>query len=429
MNTAMIICVALFIIMMIMLVANKVPMGVTGLTILAMLVIFKCLDAKSALSSFGNANVIIIMGMFVVGAGLRKTTMITKITEYIRRVTNGNFEIAYKGIIILAVILTSIITSPAVCFAIVFPILDSICKEFDVSPSKVQFPLGMVCIGCCGILPFGFAISQAAVFDGLMETYGFDMHFTALDFTRGRLPIIAFVILWAFFIAKKFTPDTPSSIIVGSEDKKVQNTNQITTTQNMIGSVVSIATIIALIFNAKIELASWVIVLTGCVLLLLSGVLSSKEAISAMPFDIGFMFIGANAMASALVSTGTADLIGGKISEALGSNPSNIAMSIVFFIVPFILTQFMNNQAVMNIFAPICLLICKATGADPRGFLVLICGACLTAFMTPSATAAIPMVMAAGGYDVKDLAKMGWLFAVLVSILYIAYVTITMPAF
>ena len=63
---------------------------------------------------------------------------------------------------------------------------------------------------------------------------------------------------------------------------------------------------------SQLGLASWLIVLTGCVLLLLFGVLTSKEAINAMPFDIGFMFIGANAMASALVNTGTADLVRSK---------------------------------------------------------------------------------------------------------------------
>ena len=88
----------------------------------------------------------------------------------------------------------------------------------------------------------------------------------------------------------------------------------------------------------------------------------------------------------------------------------------------------MNNQAVMNIFAPICLLICKPLGADPRGLLILICAGSLTAFMTPSATAAIPMMMAAGGYDVKSLIKMGWMFAILISVCYIGYISLFLPA-
>lgn len=428
MTMPMMICLTIFVLMMVLLATNKIPMGVTGLATLAALVIFKCIEAKDALSSFGNANVIIIVGMFVVGAGLRKTTLIVKITEVIRKVTRGNFKLAYRGVIILAIILTSILTSPAVCFAIVFPIMDSICDEFGVSRSKAQFPLGMACIACCGILPFGFAISQAAVFNGLMETYGFTTPFTALDFTRGRLPVIVLVVVWAFFLAPRFTLDAPAVPIIGMSGKKATE-NSLSSGKNLIGSLIFAATVLALIFNSKLGLASWLIVLTGCVMLLLCGVLTSKEAINAMPFDIGFMFIGANAMASALVNSGTADFVGAKISDSLGSNPSNLLLSVVFFVVPFVLTQFMNNQAVMNIFAPICLLICKAIGADPRGLLVLICGACLTAFITPSATAAIPMVMASGGYDVKSLTKMGWLFALLVTILYIAYVTIAMPAF
>ena len=63
------------------------------------------------------------------------------------------------------------------------------------------------------------------------------------------------------------------------------------------------------------------------------------------------------------------------------------------------------------------------------GMLVLICAGSLTAFLTPSASPGIPMMMAAGGYDMKSLTKMGWLYAVVVSIFYIVYVTLVMPAF
>lgn len=170
--------------------------------------------------------------------------------------------------------------------------MDSICDEFGVSRSKVHFPLGMACIACCGILPFGFAISQAAVFSGLMETYGFTQSFTALEFTRGRWPAIVLVILWAFFIAPKYTLEKPATAIVGMEGKKAEG-SALSTGKDWLGSLVFILTILALIFNSQLGLASWLIVLTGCVLLLLFGVLTSKEAINAMPFDIGFMFIGA----------------------------------------------------------------------------------------------------------------------------------------
>lgn len=428
MTVTIMLCVATFVFMMVMLAINKYPMGVTALTSVALLILFKCIEPADALSSFGNANAIIIVGMFVVGAGLRKTSIITRLTHFIRRLTGGNFQLAYKGIILLAAILTSILTSPAVSFAIVFPIMDSICDEFGVSRSKVHFPLCITCLACCAILPFGFAISQAAVFNGLMETYGFTEGFTAVDFTIGRLPVLLIVILWAFFMAQKFTPEEPIVPIVGYEQKRTEETS-LTKSQDILGSIIFAATIIGLIFSSQLGIATWVIVLIGCLLFILFGILTGPEAIKQMPLDIGFLFVGANTMASALVKTGSADLIGEYIAKVLGDDPNIWLLSVIFFLVPFILTQFMQNQSVMNIFAPICLLTCSAIGADPRGLLVLVCAGSLTAFMTPSASPGIPMMMSAGGYDTKSLTKMGWLIAVILTVFYIVYVTLVMPPF
>ena len=72
---------------------------------------------------------------------------------------------------------------------------------------------------------------------------------------------------------------------------------------------------------------------------------------------------------------------------------------------------------------------CGALGADPRGCMILISAGALTAYMTPSATAAVAMCMGAGGYDVKALFKMGWLFALLACIVYIGFVSFAYPAF
>lgn len=428
MTTQILICVITFILMMISFAWNKLPMGVTGGTALAILVITGCLDADTALASFGSSNVIIIVGMFVIGAGLKKLSIIEKITNFIKTITRGSFKWSYRGIIILGIILTSFLTSPAVAYALVFPILDSVCDDFQVSRSKYQFPLAVACISCCALLPFGFAISEAAVFNGLMETYGFTQEFTALDFTRGRWPMLLVIIIWCWFLADKFTPEKPVIPIVDA-GKKSSQTKALTKTQDFAGGIIFLVTIICLVFGGQIGIAPWIVVLTGCMLNVICGVLTGKEAIEAMAIDLGLMFVGANAMAQALVDTGAADLIGQNVSVFLGEHPSNLLLSLIFFIVPFLLTQFMQNQGVMNIFAPICLMVCSAIGADPRGCLVLICAGSLTAYMTPSATSTIPMVMGAGGYDVKMLIKMSWLLSIILAVCYVAFVSITMPAY
>ena len=61
--------------------------------------------------------------------------------------------------------------------------------------------------------------------------------------------------------------------------------------------------------------------------------------------------------------------------------------------------------------------------------MILISAGALTAYMTPSASPAVPMSMSAGGYDVKALFKMGWSFALLACVVYIAFVSLVYPAF
>lgn len=181
MTVQMIICMLTFLFMIVSFALNKFPLGVTGGMALVILLFTGCIEPDVALSKFGDGNVIIIVGMFVIGAGLRKLSLIDSLTSFIRKVTRGSFIWSYRGLVILAFLLTSFITSPVVAYAIVFPFLDSVCDEYGISRSKYQFPLAVVCIGCCGILPFGFAISQAAVFSGYMESYGFAQGFTAMD--------------------------------------------------------------------------------------------------------------------------------------------------------------------------------------------------------------------------------------------------------
>ena len=61
--------------------------------------------------------------------------------------------------------------------------------------------------------------------------------------------------------------------------------------------------------------------------------------------------------------------------------------------------------------------------------MILVSVGCLTAFLTPMATPAIPMAMAEGGYNLKDLFKGGWLITIVLVAVYVFYVMTVFPAF
>lgn len=152
-----------------------------------------------------------------------------------------------------------------------------------------------------------------------------------------------------------------------------------------------------------------------------------EEAIAALPVSLACMLIGSLAMAGALTATGAGDVIGGFLSNVVGGMNNAYALGAVFFLLPFILTQFMQNQAVMAMFVPICLMACRNLNANPLGFMVLITAGSLTAFMTPMATSCIPAVMGAGGYDIKSLVKQGILPSAIFAVIYIFYTMTVMP--
>jgi len=89
-----------------------------------------------------------------------------------------------------------------------------------------------------------------------METYGFAQHFNAIDFTIGRLPIILFTLLWAFFYAPKVTPEKPILPIIGNSQKATDEP-PLTKVQDMAGSLIFILTILALIFNAQLGVPAY----------------------------------------------------------------------------------------------------------------------------------------------------------------------------
>ena len=97
--------------------------------------------------------------------------------------------------------------------------------------------------------------------------------------------------------------------------------------------------------------------------------------------------------------------------------------------IAFIVTQFMLNRAVNQIFTPICLLACQSLGANPIGLLLLVSAGSLTAFLTPMATPAVAMCMKEGGYDLKSIFKSGAVITVLLSVVYIFYTMTVYPAF
>lgn len=424
------ICIIIFFISLVLYITNLIPMALTSMLTLVAFVFAGCLDATTALSGFSNANTIVIASMLVVAAGFNKTQFVDKLSKKIVQISGGSMKKAWIGYILLASLVAALIPSPMAAFAVVFPLCASTCREFDESPSKYMFALAIMCICFTYVFPFGNSITRTEQNNGLFESYNMTQYvMKPTDWLVARWPMAILAWAWAFFIAPKVSPPKPVIPINEALAGKKTDKTPLPPVAEWAGVIIFFAVIILMLFSSKLGIANWQITTGGALLMVLFGTLKEKEAYHSIPFSVLFVYVGGLATGNALVNTGAAEVVGEWLAAIVGNTTNSYVLGGLFFLVPFVLTQFMMNSAVVNLFMPLCLLTCSAMGANPIGPSMLVVTGAMTAFMTPLATPAIPMCMGVGGYDQRSLFKMGALLSIILAVSQIFWVMTMFPAF
>lgn len=399
-----------------------------ALTSLTALTLTGCLEAKAAVGYFSNSNVIMIAGMCVVAAGFNRTRFCTSLADTISRVSKGSLHKMMLGYVLIGVLLSQFIQSPVVVFGIVAPMLIASAESMGLNRSKVVFPVGVATICTCCTLPFGAGATISAELNGYIESYGYMEHMVGfLDPMKARLPMLVIAIVYFAFFATRLSPDVSPAATVDS-GKKAKTKEPLKPFAEKAGIIIFFGDALALMFADKLHLTTWQVCLIGALLMVLCGVLKPKEATAALPMSMLLLIVGALAMAGALSATGAGDMIGGIIANVVqGLGGNSYLVGLIFFIIPFILTQFMSNRGTMMIFHPIAIATCASIGGNPVGLMILIQAACLSAFMTPMATAAVPYIMEQGGYNQTSMVKQGMLFAVIACIVSVGWIMTLFP--
>lgn len=423
------ICLTIFAACMLLFAWNRFPMSVVSLATLLALVVTKCLKPQEALSGFGDTNNMIIITMFIVAAGLNRTTFTEKLSRFIVKWSRGSLKYAFLGYLIMAFFLTNFIFSPLAVFAIVFPMSLSLSETFHLEPSKTAYPLVVVAIVCCCALPLSIAITNSGIYNGYLAEYGLSQYrMVPLDFMFARLPLAIVTLLWAYFYGFKHAPDRPV-VPIEYHMAKTKEKKPLSPFGELMGVVIFFGVIFLLITQQFHGIPTWVVTFGGACLTVFCGVLTEKEAIAAIPVSASTIYVGCLAMAKALTVTGAGDIVGATVSQFLAGSHNGYLLGGIFFLVPFLLTQLMLNKAVIGIFIPIAILTCKAVGANPIGPILLVYSGALAAILAPMATPALPLAMSVGGYDQKALLKQGWLLSILLSVGYVFWVMTIYPAF
>ncbi len=438
MSTQLIICLVIFVLTCAGYITGVWSLGTVAMASLAALSLTGCLSAKDAVAYFANSNVIMIAAMSVVAAGFNKTQFCTNLATAISRMAKGSLTKVLLAYCVLAMLLTQMVQSPVVVFGIVAPLCMASADSMGISKAKITLPLGIVSIATCCTLPIGTGATQAAELNGYIASYYSNLENFAgampevgfFDPMIARLPLLVITVLYCAFVAPKFAPNAPVVVTDGSAPKKAGAAKAaLPPVAEWAGIIIFFGTALCLMLQASALkfITVWQICLIGAVLMVIFGTLKPKEASGAVPLSMLLLIVGALAMSGALSATGAGELIGGIISKVVMAMNNNYLVGLIFFIVPFVLTQFMSNRGTMLIFIPIAIATAYNVNGNPVGLIILIQAACLTAFMTPMATAAVPYMMDYGGYDQATLVKGGWLYAIISCVISVGWMMTMYP--
>ena len=422
------ICLIIFVLMVIGFCTNFFSLATVSLVSMMALIFTGCMSAEEGLAYFANNNVIMIAGMCVVAAGFNRTQFCTNVANGISRVAKGSLNKLMLGYVLIGMLLSQFIQSPIVAMGIVAPMLMASAESMGFKSSKVMFPLGVVTVVTCCTLPIGAGATVSAELNGYLESYGYVDHLVGFfDPMIGRLPLLIVCVIYCAFFATKLAPDEPI-VAVAAPVSAAKGKAPLKPFQEYAGIIFFFADAVALMFAQNLGLQNWQITVVGALAMVVFGVLKPREATGALPMSMLLLIVGALAMSGALSATGAGELIGGYISNLVNAvNGNSYIVGFIFFIVPFALTQVMQNRGTMLIFHPIAIATCAAIGASPVGLMIVIQAACLSAFMTPMATAAIPYMMECGGYDQRSMFKQSWILAILCCVFTVGWVMTVFP--
>ena len=151
--------------------------------------------------------------------------------------------------------------------------------------------------------------------------------------------------------------------------------------------------------------------IVGCVLLLLSRCLSTKEAYDSIQWPILFLIFAMLGVGASMEHTGTSawlaeQLING-VSTFVAPSWQPLALLAGIYLLTTTLTELLSNNAAAVLLATLAIGMAQTLQIDPRPFLVAIAVAASASFATPIGYQTNTYVYGVGGYRFSDFMKIG----------------------
>lgn len=304
---------------------EKIPLGLTASICAIGLTLTGVVDATTTFSQYVNSNVILCVGMFVVGQALFETGMANKIGGLVTR-----FAKTEKTLIVAIMVIVGVMSgflSNTGTAAVLIPVVCGIADESGYSRSRLLMPL-VFAAALGGNLSIIGAPGNLMGVNALQEM---GMSTSFFMYAPVGIPMLVIGILYFVCLGYKLLPDGKTTAVAAAEEQ--QDFSEVPKWKQTVSLVVLVLVILAMIFEEQIGISIQISACIGAIFLVLTGVISEKEALASIDLKVVLLFGGSLTLAKALDTTGAGELIADKIVGLLGADPNPTILLLVIFIV------------------------------------------------------------------------------------------------
>jgi di/tricarboxylate transporter len=155
--------------------------------------------------------------------------------------------------------------------------------------------------------------------------------------------------------------------------------------------------------------------LSGAVLMILLGVISSEEAYTAVRWEVIFLLAGLIPLGIALEKSGATALVATEFSLIAAGLPLYWVL-VVLYVITTLLTEVISNNASVILLIPVGIDFSTSLGIHPYLAVLVIMFAASTSFLTPMGYKTNTMVFGTGVYNFFDFFRAGFLLNVLLAL-------------
>ncbi len=396
-------------------VTETLPLGMSGILIMAIPPILGIYDSREVFGFFGNEAIFLLISAFILAAGFQKSGLHRRTAVRFLKRFGKSPKIFILGILLLGSSFSFMMSEHAVV-ALMIPIIAF--SLMGVYEDENLRKAGMIAlaygcsVGSIGTLLGGARNPYAVSF--ISENTGTNITF--LQWSTMAIPVVLIMLPIVWLLLITVFPTKTEKIPVKKERKSPISGMEIKAGSVLLGTVV-----LLFIFGS---IGTAVIAILGATAMFLLGVIDWRDVEKAIPWGVLLLYGGAITLGKGMLNTGATEWIASGIVRYVGSNPELLLLIVIAITVLF--TEFMSNTAAVALMLPIGLGLSAAVPAlNPIAVSMAIALAGGFAFTLLIGNPGNMITYSTGYYRQKDLFRIG-IFADIfgISVIYLVAMTV-----